>query len=175
MEYLIIFDVPSMWKEESRRTVLLAAEIAGTALMPFTGLSAVESFNLVFGTIHVRFNSTLKFWAYTSGNVIIFRHRNFILLTLILHELGHMFGIRAKNIPTKQFVIDKISTKNGSMWGGMHPPGLDEYSEIEGFSNLFADYCLHMLSLNTYGYNLKRWLNLHMKEWCLLIYEYNNV
>jgi hypothetical protein len=165
---MIIYDLPDLWDAKSRATIELAAQVVGTALMPYTGLDAAASFDAVYGTIHVRFTPTLKTNAQAKWGVIRFAKPEVISIPLVIHELGHLFGVRAKNRPTKQLWDDRyiLDTSWASSWKGMHPPSLEGYNVVEKFCNAWEVEMLNMYADNLEGNELRAWMSAHMGEWC---------
>ena len=167
---MIIYDLPDLWDPRARATVELAAQVVGTALMPYTGLDAAESFAAVMGEQHVRYNGAIKYWAYSTGNKVIFR-RGFVLLPLLVHEWGHTFDRRAGLRPsqileqTQMQAAKRLPLKAASLWPGFHPPGMEEYDINEAFASLFADNAMQMFSIGTAGRELAAWMDAHMPEW----------
>ena len=164
-DYAIIYDLPELWTDTDRATVRLAAEIVGVALSRYTGLDPVASFNRVIGQTHVRFNNAIQFWAYSSGDKIIFR-RGYVVLPLIVHEFGHTFDRRANLRPQQRLIADKINPTAGSLWDGMHTrtmEGGDTPAEL--WANLFADWSMQMLARNGAGAELRVWMHENMPGW----------
>ena len=162
---MIIYDLPDLWDARARATVELAAQVVGTALSPYTGLDPAASFEAVFGTVHVRFTNNLATWAHASYGVIRFRNPKVITMPLVVHELGHLFTVRAKNRPTKQLSVDKIKTIAASPWPGMHPPSLKGYNVVEQFCNAWEAW---VLELDTDGGDLHNWFAENIARWCAL-------
>jgi hypothetical protein len=173
----IIYDLPELWDAKSRATIDLAAQVVGTALAPYTGLDPAASFEAVFGTVHVRFTSTLATWAHASYGVIRFRNAKVIYLPLVVHELGHLFIVRAKNRPTKQLWGDKVDTITASPWPGMHPPSLKGYNVVEQFVNAWESWIfeLYVGSEDGSGFDLYNWMDSYMPDWCALAMGVSNV
>jgi len=160
----IIYDLPEYWDAKSRATIELAALVVGTALAPHTGLDPAASFEAVFGEQHVRYNGAIKYWAYSTGNKVIFR-RGYVLLPLLVHEWGHTFDRRAKLQPSGLVVQITNLVNKARLWPGMHPFGLEGYDCNERWANLFADYCLQMLARNAAGDELRAWFGSNMGAW----------
>jgi len=163
-DFAIIFERPELWIGRPPAIINLAALTVGAALMPYTGLSPVESFNQVFGTVKMRFTPTLNTWAHASYGVIRFRNANVITLPLVIHELWHLFGVRAKNRPTKQLWDDRhtLNTLAASPWPGMHPPSLKGYNVVEQFCNAGEAWTLY---LDNDSGALHAWFDAHMPAW----------
>jgi hypothetical protein len=161
----IIYDLPEYWDTRARATVELAAHVVGTRLAQYTGLDAAASFEAVYGEQHVRYNGAIKYWAYSTGNKVIFR-RGYVLLPLLIHEWGHTFDRLAELKPSQDIGrVINLAIK-ARLWPGMHPMGWPDYDANEQFANLFADYCLQMIAQNIYGRELAAWMDAHMAEWC---------
>ena len=154
---MIIFDQEQLWTVRSMATVLAAADVVAAALG--------ADFDSVYGLQHVRFTSTLEYWAKSNNNVIRFRHPDFVGVALTVHELGHTFDRRAGLKPQKALAAAKLPLKAGSMCADMHTPAMGEYTPAEAWANLFADYCLGMLAQNAAGRELRAWMDAHMGEW----------
>ena len=160
----IKFEQPELWTPASCERVLLAAQIVGAALSPYTGLGAEESFNAVFGTVRTWFVPDLKTYAEANWGNIKWRNSKVITLPLAIHEMGHLFGVHAKNKPTKQLWLDrnKIDTIAASPWPGQHPPSLKKYNIVEQFCNAWEVW---VLELDTDYGDLHSWMDAHMGEW----------
>ena len=164
-DYNIIFEPEQSWYPYDRQTVLFAAKLVDHALYPFTGELEGDSFNQVFGPVRLRYTSTLKYWAHASYGVIRFRRSEYVILPLIIHEMGHLFGSRCKNAPTKLIAAENLDVTGGIQWPGMHPPSLVGYNAVEKFANLFADWAMGMLAMNPAGDALRAWFGSNMGAW----------
>lgn len=162
-DYSIIFDQPQLWSGANCDTVELAAEIVGIALSKYTGLSASESFNAVFGKVTVRFTKTLQYHALAKWGVIRFQSADVIGLALVVHELWHLFCARTKNKPIKDLAW--LDTTPGRLWPGMHPPSLEGYNDTEETVNSLSDWCMGMLAQNGFGRALRDEINEGMPAW----------
>jgi len=161
----IIYDQPEIWSIADIGTVWVASKTVELALESYTDLECDDPLNVIFGTQHFRFNNSLRTWAHSTGNVVIFR-RGYVILPLVIHELGHTFDRRAKLQPQKQMVADKIDLRAGSLWGGLHPATMAGGERpAERWANLFADWAMQMLARNAAGDNLRSWMDAHMGEW----------
>jgi len=165
----IIYDLPEYWDIKSRATIELAAHVVGVALAPYTGMDAADSFEAVFGDIHVRFTKTLKYHALAKWGVIRFQSAEVIGLALVVHELWHLFCAKAKNKPIKDLAW--LDTHVGRLWSGMHPPELEGYNTTEDAVNLLADWSMGMLAQNGFGRALRDEVAAHMGEWCEIAME----
>ena len=162
----ITFDQPELWTPAARECVRFAAQIAGFAVAPYAGLPYVHGFDAVFSSITCRFTKTLPTWSSCLYGIIRYRDIRKVGIAITVHELGHRFNVRAKLLPEKQVMKDRINLKAGSLWGGMHPPGMAEGEQPdEIFANLFADYCLGMLNHNKAGDKLRAWMDANMPAW----------
>lgn len=161
---MIIYDLPDLWDARARATVELAALVVGTALAPYTGLDAAASFEAVFGNVRVRFTRTLKFHALAKWGVIRFQSADVINLALVVHELWHLFCVKAKNKPIEELTC--LDTTHGRLWPGMHPPELEGYNSTEDAVNLLSDWSMGMLAQNGFGRGLQNEIAANMGEWC---------
>ncbi len=173
---MIIYDLPALWDARARATVELAAQVVGTALMPYTGLDARESFEAVMGEMYVRFTSDLTTHALALWGGIRFQNSEVITLPLVVHEMGHLFSVRAKNKPTKQLWLDrnKLDTRAGSFYPGYHPPSLPKYNIVEQFCNAWEVWAMELYAQNAAGMTpagreLAAWFSAHMPAWCAAI------
>jgi hypothetical protein len=174
-EMSVIFDQSDLWDVESRVTIALAVTIVGSRLSHYTGLSPDDSFEQVFGTLFMRFTPSLKTHALALWGGIRFQKTDVITLPLVIHELGHLFAVRAKNKPTKQLWLDrnKLDTRAGSEYPGMHPPSLPKYNVVEQFCNAWEVWVLELYTQNSAGITpagraLRDWMDAHMGEWCAI-------
>lgn len=170
---MIIFDQPQLWTLEAQATVELSEHIVRWRLSRYTGLSPDDSFEQVFGTLFMRFTPSLKTHALALWGGIRFQKAEVITLPLVIHELGHLFAVRAKNRPTKQLWLDrnKLDTRAGSFYPGMHPPSLPKYNVVEQFCNAWEVWVLELYAQNAAGITpagkaLAAWMDAHMGEWC---------
>jgi len=165
------FEQPALWTPASRWTVATAALIVGGALMPYTGMGAEESFNAVFGTVRTWFVPSLATHAEALWGNIKWQSNEVITLPLAVHEMGHLFSVRAKNKPTKQMWIDRfMDTGAASPWPGMHPPSIAKYNVVERFCNAWEGWVLELYAQNANGITpagdaLRSWMDSHMAEW----------
>ena len=165
---MIIFDQENLWLPRHMHTVYCAADIVGAALMLFTGETPDIGYTAVFTDQHFRFTKTLKYHAHSSGNVIRYRHPDFVGIALTVHELGHTFDRLAKLQPQSELALDGLDIKAGSLWPGMHPPSLEGYTHAEKWANMFADWCMGMLAQNAVGKRLEKFMTDGMPAWCAL-------
>ena len=169
---MIIFDQPQLWDVESRVTIALAVTIVGSRLSKYTGLSPDDSFEQVFGTLFMRFTPSLKTHALALWGGVRFQKAEVITLPLVIHELGHLFAVRAKNKPTKQLWNDRLilNTWLASSWEGMHPSSLPKYNVVERFCNAWEVWVMELYDQNAAGITpagkaLAAWMDAHMGEW----------
>ena len=161
----IIYDPPEIWNVADTATIWMASEIVDVALEPYTDLRGGGAFSAVFGSVRFRFNNGLKTWAHANSSGIIFL-RGYVILPLVIHELGHRFNIKLKLRPQKQLWKDKIDPRKGSLWGGFHTRTMADGNEPdEWFANLFADWAMQMLARNAEGDKLRAWMDEHMPAW----------
>ena len=167
----IIYDLPELWDAKSRATIELAGpQVVGTALMPYTGLDAAASFEAVMGEMYVRFTSDLTTHALALWGGIRFQNSEVITLPLVVHEMGHLFSVRAKNKPTKQMWIDRNKIPLAISWPGMHPPSIAKYNIVERFCNAWEVWVMELYAQNANGMTpagraLRTWFATHMGEW----------
>lgn len=167
---MIHFDQPELWTPEAQRTVLLAAQIVEARLG--------APFGEVFGKVKTWFVPTLKTHAEANWGNIKFQSNEVITLPLVVHEMGHLFSVRAKNRPTKQLWLDrnKLDTIAASLWPGMHPPYLKGYNIVEKFCDAWE---IEMLQLHAQDVNgitdagerLHAWMAAHLPEWVAIARE----
>ena len=169
----ITFDQPELWDARARATVELAALVVGTALSPYTGLEPAASFAAVFGHMRTWFTPSLTTYAKAEWSNIKFQCPEVITLTLVVHEMGHLFGVHAKNKPTKQLWLDRftLDTRAASPWPGMHPPFIPKYNIVEQFVNAWEVWVLGLYDhdargITPVGKALRAWMDAHMGEWC---------
>jgi len=170
---MIIYDLPDLWDARARATVELAALVVGTALAPYTGLEPAASFEAVYSEMYVRFTPSLVTHALALWDGIRFQSPDVITLPLVVHEMGHLFSVHAKNKPTKQMWIDRLmDTGAASPWPGMHPPSLKGYNIVERFcSSAWEPWVMNLYAQDAKGITqagkaLRTWMDAHMGEWC---------
>lgn len=164
----IIFDIPTIWSSTDIATVHLARKIIDVALEPYTWLED-GAFDAVIGAIHVRFTKTLQYHALAKWGVIRFRDSSVITVSLVVHEMGHLFCARAKNLPVKQMLADGIHetlTIAASSWIGNHPPSLVGYNDTERFCNLWEVWALGLFAENKAAKDVRAWMDANMAAWC---------
>jgi len=161
----ITCDQPKLWDAYDQRIIGLAGAIVGNALSYYTGMPVGDSFDAVIGDIHVRFTKTLQYHALAKWGVIRFRDSGVINLSLVVHELGHLFLARAKNLPVKQLLADGILPTTASSWIGNHPPLLIGYNDTERFCNLWEVWALGLFSDNINGKGVRAWMDANMPAW----------
>ena len=164
----ITFDQPELWTDAACESVWTAALITGLAVKRYAVLSSEVSFDAVFAPtpITCRFTSTLDTESSCLYGIIRYRDIRKVGIAITVHELGHHLNVRAKLLPEKQVMKDRITLKAGSLWGGMHTPGMAEGEQPdEIFANLFADWCLGMLNHNKAGDKLRAWMDGNMPAW----------
>jgi len=169
LEYSIIFEQDRLWTEKSESVILQAADLLGREFSKHTGLDPVTSFNLVFGVVKIRFNSTLVTLASARYSTIIFRNNDAVDLALAIHEFAHLFSVQARNKPTWQIWADKVNVKDCSLWPGSHPPALAGYNVIEKFCNLFEIWLLGLFALTETGVLCNEWMEANLPIWIKII------
>ena len=169
---MIVYDQPQLWTLEAQATVELAEHIVRWRLSRYTGLSPDDSFEQVFGTLFMRFTPSLKTHALALWGGVRFQKAEVITLPLVIHELGHLFAVRAKNKPTKQLWNDRLilNTWLASSWEGMHPSSLPKYNVVERFCNAWEVWVMELYDQNAAGITpagkaLAAWMDAHMGEW----------
>ena len=175
---MIIFDLPDLWLPRPRAIIRHAAATVGLALMPYTGLDPAESFNAVYGPTYMRFTSTLTTHALALWGGIRFQSDDVITLPLVIHELGHLFGVRARNKPTKQLWLDrnKLDTRAGSLYPGYHPPSLPKYNIVEQFCNAWEARVIELYAHDARGITpagaaLRAWFDEYLPAWVAVAME----
>ena len=170
----ITFEQPELWITKSYDTVLAAVYLVGAALMPYMDrrMRQDEVFLSVFGPTYMRFTPSLNTHALSLWSGIRFQNNEVITLPLVIHELGHLFGVRAKNKPTKQLWIDinKLNTRAGSEYPGMHPPWLPKYNVVEQFCNAWEIWVMELYAQDAKGITpagdaLRAWFGSNMGAW----------
>ena len=165
---MIIYDLPDLWDARARATVELAAQVVGTALMPYTGLDPAASFEAVFGEQHVRFNNDGDFQEYSSGDKMIF-HRNRVYLQLVIHALGHTFDRRANLRPQIELAAGRFNLRHGLLFAGMHPASMEGGNEPnERWANTWEAFCCQTFAPNIFGVALEKFMTENMPAWCAL-------
>ena len=168
----ITFEQPNLWTQHSRDTVDSAVELVGMALCEYTGMSAAHGFTAVFGATYVRFTPSLVTHALALWGGIRFQSDDVITLPLVIHELGHLFGVRARNKPTKQLWLgrNKLNTYAGSEYPGMHPPSIPKYNIVEQFCNAWEVWAMELYAQDANGITpaadaLRAWFGSNMGAW----------
>ena len=172
IDYNITFEQQNLWEDASCVTIEIAAEIIGCKLGELTGLSASENFSAVFGPTYMRFTPSLVTHALALWSGIRFQSNEVIRLPLVVHELGHLFSVRAKNKPTKQLWLDrnKLDTRAGSGWPGMHPPSIAKYNVVEQWVNAWEVWVMGLYAhdangITPAGRELRAWMDEHLPAW----------
>lgn len=165
---MVVFDQRELWTDESRDIIMSAVRVVSIMLSRYTELPPDEAFAAVFGTIKMRFTPSLATHARAQYDVIRFQNNEVITLALVIHELGHMFGIRAKNRPTKRLWDDRynLDTRAASSWLGKHPPSLAGYNVVEQFCNAWELLVMGLYADNEAARKLQTWFATYLADWC---------
>lgn len=162
----IIYDLPELWQEEQKRIIRNAANLIGMAFEPITGMEPEASFAMVLGVNHVRYSYGLQWGAHSTGNVIQFRHANFVTTPYLVHEYGHTLGRLAGNAPSKAVAAERIFINSASKWPGMHPITMQGgHLAAERWANLFEIWVMMLFADNDEGRRLRKWLDERMPGW----------
>lgn len=166
MKEAIIFDIPEQWQAAQKRIIYNAAWIIGLALEPLTEMEPEASFAMALGVNHVRYSYGLLTGAHSTGNVIQFRHANFVTTPYLIHEYGHTLGRLAGNAPSKAVAAERIYINNASRWPGMHPITMQGgHLAIERWANMFEIWVMMLFADNQEGKQLRLWLDERMPGW----------
>ena len=170
----ITFEQPELWITKSYDTVLAAVYLVGAALQQHIDdrMTPDTIFYSVFGATYMRFTPSLNTHALSLWGGIRFQDNEVITLPLVIHELGHLFGVRARNKPTKQLWLDrnKLNTYAGSEYPGMHPPSIPKYNIVEQFCNAWEVWVMELYAQDANGITpagdaLRAWFAANMGEW----------
>lgn len=176
----ITFEQSELWLPKSYDTFLNAVYTVGVVLTPYMDRRTTpgEVFYSVFGPVRTWFVPGLATKAEANWGNIKFQSNEVITLPLVVHEIGHLFGVRARNRPTKQLWLDrnKLDTRAGADWPGMHPPFIPKYNVVEQWVNAWEVWVMELYSHNANGITpagaaLRAWMDENMGPWVALAME----